>query len=91
MNEILRRPLARLLEDAERGTPAELRRFAAQARAAGLELSRDNPVVGGRPLPQAAMLLRELAARAEKNAFARAGTLRARPALEIVRPGQAFS
>jgi hypothetical protein len=74
MNEILRRPLGLLLSDAERGDPETLRRFSRAARAAALEFSRDSgPVVGGRPLPQLVLLLRELANRADTNAFAKGG------------------
>lgn len=89
--DILRRRFGQLIADAERGTPTELRRFAAAARAAALELSRDTPSVGGRPLPQAASFLRELASRAETNAFARAGTRPGPQRLQVVRPGEAFS
>jgi hypothetical protein len=89
--EIMRRRLGQLIDDAERGSPTELRRFAAAARAAALELSRDNPVVGGRPLPQIASMLRELASRAETNAFAKSGTKPGPQRLQVVRPGEAFS
>lgn len=60
-------PLYLLLAAAEGMDEAPLRRLADAARAAADRLERRPPVLGQRTYPLAAILLRELAARAEHN------------------------
>jgi hypothetical protein len=82
--DILRRPLGLLLQDATNGSPTVLRQFARKARQAADMLSSRSPTTGGRPFPYTSFMLRELAAHAEGNANAAALEIDKRPPAKTI-------